>query len=69
MKLLKRRNNFSSLSSFSYASSSVEANTSILRKHKRTGRKNLGGGPTQSPLFAKIFARLGAKICPEEADF
>ena len=33
------------------------------------GRKNLGGGPTQSPLFANIFARLKANICPKEADF
>ena len=28
-------------------------------KHKRTGRKNLGGCPTQSPSFTNIFAPLG----------
>ena len=30
--------------------------------------KSRGGGLTQSPLFANIFARLKAKICPKEAD-
>ena len=38
-------------------------------EHKCTGRKNLGGCPTQSPLFADIFARLRTKICPNGADF
>ena len=37
--------------------------------HKCTGRNNLGGCPTQSPLFANIFAQLKTKICPNGADF
>ena len=41
----------------------------LLCMHKRTGRKSLGGGPTQSPLSASNFARLRAKICPKGAYF
>ena len=37
--------------------------------HKRTGGKNLGGCPTQSPLFTNIFARPQAKFCPSVAHF